>query len=414
MPFVAHLHGKRINALEMTSEQWHELRASDDYVFLVLPGCGVRATAKTSSLGRRFFAHYTTAGCDEPHLNETPQHRMMKEAIALLIDSCPGWTAYVEYPGPDREWVADVLAVSSHGRRIVFEIQLTPQSDSAFEQRSQVRFDAGAMPVWITPHQPPAFPRLPVISTGLRKSTPLPAAPDELLEESIADSAGRRITLRAHILLYLQPGSPWAYGDPRRQREQQAHAQRQSQQRKAARLEQIARKERALQQRAATFVRSAFNPQSIHPESRFPRNNRQALWTTGVRCHRCDQAYYVWSARDPDRFIPSYGSKSSRSEDRPEIKGAIVRWHTGLFNPFPLALLGRAKSDGYKVRVPTYFACPSCRIISDPYLHLIPSEAWLLLPGFTSAPPSTGDFEEMVARAQRRRAPGNQKPNVDP
>lgn len=403
MPFVALLRGQRVNALELTGQQWSGLRASDDYASLVFPGCGIRATAKTSSRGRRFFAHHTTLECNEPHLNETPQHRMMKEAIARLIDSQPGWRALVEYPGPSREWVADVLAVSDSGRRIVFEVQLTQQGDPDFEQRSQVRFDAGALPVWITPHQPAAYPRLPLISTGFRKSSPLPEDLDELLTELSTGSTGRRTTLRSRILFYLENDRPWTHGDPRYQHEQRATAQQQSQERESVRIQQVSKEERKKQQRAATFVRSAFNPESVHPKVRFPRDNRQALWVVGVRCHRCGDAYYVWSVQDPDRFLRAYSPKPGRPEDRPEIRGVVERWHAQLHKPFPLAVLGRTQAERYKSRARTYFACPSCRRISDSYLHLIPSEKWLLLPGFSTASAPTEDFEDMVRRAQRRR-----------
>lgn len=403
MPFIAHLGEQRISALDLTSDQWARLRARADYPSLVLPGCGIRAIAKTSSRGRQFFAHRSTVKCNEAHLNESPQHRLMKEAVARFIGSQPGWSAHVEYPGPNRNWVADVLAVSLN-RRIAFEVQLTRQTDAEFEERSQIRFADGALPVWITPHEMPNFPKLPTIKTGFRKTSPLPESPEELLQEITKGSAGFS-SIGDQILFCLR--TDWVGGDVRQQREQRAKVEQEEQARASRQLEAEAEEQRrrsARQHQLATqYARSAFSPSSAHPGSSFPKRNQYSLWVAGIHCHRCKQPCYVWSAQHPDKNEGPPSPDRRRPEGRPENRETISRWHAQLEAPYPLAHRGRATSDRYSIRAPSHFACPSCRIIFDRYLYLIPVDAWLLIPGMYSTDPSGLSFDDMVARAEQRR-----------
>lgn len=216
MPFVALLGVERINALELSADQWTQLKESDIRHSLVFPGCSVRATAKTSKLGLHYFAHHRIAECGEPHSNESPPHLALKEAVSRFINEQPGWKAEVEYPGPRHKWVADVFAESGSGKRVVFEIQLTDQTGAEFENRSQVRFSDGALPVWITPHPVAAFPKLPVISTALSKYSRIPAASSQLLAEVVEGPRGS-CPLGEQILFCLQ--TPWLAGDVKYQRE---------------------------------------------------------------------------------------------------------------------------------------------------------------------------------------------------
>jgi len=57
-----------------------------------------------------------------------------------------GWHAEPEAPATG--YVADVLAWSA-GRRVVFEVQLSKQSDIEYEDRTEVRRTDGAEVVWL-------------------------------------------------------------------------------------------------------------------------------------------------------------------------------------------------------------------------------------------------------------------------
>lgn len=73
--------------------------------------------AKVSPRQLRFFAH--DAAREECPLNgETPDHRLLKSAIAAAVRAA-GWNAVLEAEGPQRRWRADVLATSPDGRRRV-------------------------------------------------------------------------------------------------------------------------------------------------------------------------------------------------------------------------------------------------------------------------------------------------------
>ncbi|WP_448070820.1 competence protein CoiA family protein [Georgenia yuyongxinii] len=108
-------------------------------------------TAKVSVAGLRFFAHYrrpqhcASAG-------ETVEHQALKHRIAALIRECGG-TADVEAT-PDVNdvggWRADVLATTSAGRRVAFEIQLSRMSLAEGRARTERYAVDGIATVWLT------------------------------------------------------------------------------------------------------------------------------------------------------------------------------------------------------------------------------------------------------------------------
>jgi len=70
------------------------------------------------------------------------KHLVLREVRAL------GWDAEPEAPGPG--WRADVLAVSPEGRRVVFKVQLSTQSNEETARRQQTLESSGCEVVWIT------------------------------------------------------------------------------------------------------------------------------------------------------------------------------------------------------------------------------------------------------------------------
>ncbi|SFW11939.1 competence protein CoiA [Amycolatopsis australiensis] len=106
--------------------------------------CGYRMHLKISPRGLRFFAHDANADC--VGTGESAEHQELKILCARWSREC-GWRAEPEQAGPD--WRADVLATAADGRRIAWEIQVSPQhADDAAQRSARYRRD-GITCVWI-------------------------------------------------------------------------------------------------------------------------------------------------------------------------------------------------------------------------------------------------------------------------
>lgn len=135
MPLTATLHGARIDSVLITDEQWKTFKAASRASELLM-ACGKPGFPRTSRHGLRHFAHKSKADCVRPECwSETAQHLAAKAAVARAADA-DGWNATVEYPAPDRSWIADVMA-EKNGRRVAFEIQWSRQSAEEFTRRQE-------------------------------------------------------------------------------------------------------------------------------------------------------------------------------------------------------------------------------------------------------------------------------------
>lgn len=209
MPLTAYLGTDAIAAPFLSDEEWAALRGSKAH--LRFP-CGVRALPWTSKLGLRHFHHERLADCDVEHRPESTEHLRTKAAIMLAARSV-GWMARDEVPdGPERHWVADVLA-EKDGRRIAFEVQWSRQTPTEYERRTDRYAADGVETVWFAAHASPTAPTsaptlsLDVTSTAIgvtRSHTPnLPI--DQAVRSLLAWPAYWRTaaTTRAHGLV------PW-------------------------------------------------------------------------------------------------------------------------------------------------------------------------------------------------------------
>lgn len=67
-------------------------------------------------------------------------HRRLKAEVYDVIKAAPGWRADLEVRADNGEWIADVMATSiSDGKRVAFEIQLSPQDRRWAEERQRRR-----------------------------------------------------------------------------------------------------------------------------------------------------------------------------------------------------------------------------------------------------------------------------------
>jgi hypothetical protein len=106
----------------------------------------------------------------------------MKRALKDRINAAPDWHAEVEHAHPERAWIADVMAVHASGKRLAFEVQLSPQSEEEYIRRSQRYADDRIGAVWIVPDNLDWFRvQLPMIVTSFGKTSDLPSAPGSLI-----------------------------------------------------------------------------------------------------------------------------------------------------------------------------------------------------------------------------------------
>lgn len=105
--------------------------------------CGNLAVPKTSSQGLQFFAHKAGTECAlHVGADESLEHLQAKLIVAEAAASS-GWVATIEYPGPNRERIADVF-LERDGRRLAVEVQLSRQSGEDFRRR-QLRYEAAGL-----------------------------------------------------------------------------------------------------------------------------------------------------------------------------------------------------------------------------------------------------------------------------
>ncbi|WP_434317509.1 competence protein CoiA [Leifsonia sp. P73] len=146
MPLVAIVDSQRLEAPSMDDASWEQLRATYKQTGLELV-CGQSGYPRTSKLGLRHFVHHT-AGCGL-HADsgpETQEHLASKAALAAAARAA-GWTATIEYVGPEREWIADVM-IERGGTRVALEAQWSPQTPEEFVRRTQRYAGAGMRTIW--------------------------------------------------------------------------------------------------------------------------------------------------------------------------------------------------------------------------------------------------------------------------
>lgn len=125
MPLRAQIDNEDIISIDLTDEQWNNLkkRLKTKASVLILPCCGQEGFLRKSSRGLKHFVHSKSEHtCDwKP---ESPEHLKAKIAI---IEACKenGWEAIPEFSEAD--WRADVLAIQNN-KRIAFEVQWSKQT----------------------------------------------------------------------------------------------------------------------------------------------------------------------------------------------------------------------------------------------------------------------------------------------
>lgn len=125
MPLRAYIDNEEIISIDLTDEQWKELKAKikTKKSVLTLPCCNQEGFLRKSTKGLKHFVHSKSDNtCDwKP---ESPEHLRAKIEIIEACKEC-GWDAIPEFS--EINWRADVLAIQSN-KKVAFEVQWSKQT----------------------------------------------------------------------------------------------------------------------------------------------------------------------------------------------------------------------------------------------------------------------------------------------
>lgn len=146
MPLRAIVDKKTLTGPDLSIDEWKDLQVRHKRGLPVLmPCCGSPGHLRTSKAGTQHFYHAADAGCR--YAEESPEHLAIKEQIYRACRS-ENWETTVEFPAPDRRWIADVYAVRDD-RRVVFEIQISPIPLAELEERDRRYRADGIESYWL-------------------------------------------------------------------------------------------------------------------------------------------------------------------------------------------------------------------------------------------------------------------------
>ncbi|MDD5142393.1 competence protein CoiA family protein [Methanoregula sp.] len=145
MPLKAIIDGETIIGPDLSKDEWAELKIRHKKGLPVrMCCCGAPGHLRTIK-GTQHFYHAADTGC--PHDNESKEHLEIKYLIYRICQA-EQWETSVEFPSADRTWISDVFA-QKDGRKIVFEIQLSPIPSSDLLTRDKKYRDEGIESYWL-------------------------------------------------------------------------------------------------------------------------------------------------------------------------------------------------------------------------------------------------------------------------
>ena len=128
--------GRRIiQAWDADDDAWAEARTASRSGDLEMPCCGVKATAKTSPLGFRFFAHRPVPDSTCLWANESIEHERLKAAARRAAKDV-GFDARTELVAPDGSWRADCVVGDGEANPVIaIEMRLFRARSDEIERR---------------------------------------------------------------------------------------------------------------------------------------------------------------------------------------------------------------------------------------------------------------------------------------
>ena len=148
MTFIANLNGSRVVSLDFTAEEWQTLKRDyeDSQLICNDEDCQSPMIPKTyNSTGTQFFSHQPSATYTHCSYRggESREHLYMKQRVYEIAKGL-GLEPDLEVKLTDKNRRADVLVGDN-----VFEIQLSKQSESEYQRRSQDYWDMEKEVYWI-------------------------------------------------------------------------------------------------------------------------------------------------------------------------------------------------------------------------------------------------------------------------
>ncbi len=149
VPLTAVVEGETITGPDLSDEEWKNLQVRHkNGLPVTMACCGTPGHLRVPRNGTRHFYHAVDAGCHGAE--ESKEHLEIKYQLYRICQS-EGWETSVEFPAPDRTWIADVYA-ERDGRKIVFEIQVSTLSPAVLEERDLKYRAEGIQSYWLLDH----------------------------------------------------------------------------------------------------------------------------------------------------------------------------------------------------------------------------------------------------------------------
>jgi competence protein CoiA len=146
VPLKAIIEGEPVIGPDLSEEEWADLKQRHKKGLPVtMACCGAPGHLRSSKRGTQHFYHAVDAGCN--YAEESLEHLAIKEQIYRACRAA-GWETTVEFPAPDRSWIADVYATRD-GRKIVFEIQISSISPGELAERDAKYRAEGIESYWL-------------------------------------------------------------------------------------------------------------------------------------------------------------------------------------------------------------------------------------------------------------------------
>lgn len=139
--------GTNLHAFDYDKACWAQLKAEYRDLGLRMPCCNADAIPKTSSKGAQFFAHTRRGECTSAP--ESEEHLWCKQLIATTAQSV-GWNVTTELRGQTpsgEDWIADVHCQQGTVQ-VVFEVQVSPQTDEEQRHRQARYKESGVRAAW--------------------------------------------------------------------------------------------------------------------------------------------------------------------------------------------------------------------------------------------------------------------------
>jgi len=146
VPLKAVVEGETIIGPDLLKEEWADLMLRHKKGLTVRMGCcGAAGHLRVSKKGTQHFYHAADSVC---HYEQESWEHLEIKYLVYRICQAENWETYVEFPSPDRNWISDVYATRD-GRRVVFEIQISPISLHDLEERDRKYRAKGIESYWL-------------------------------------------------------------------------------------------------------------------------------------------------------------------------------------------------------------------------------------------------------------------------